>query len=521
MSRPMKKRNLVKTMPGGLALFILINILVGRAAANELSSAAETAMAGDAAASATVQSLQQSFAEQRELMAIQTRQLERQEHQIREQSERLQAMEDQLSQLVAATNGATMSPSEQPGRVIAIESAGGQVSLAASDQNSESVSQQWETAERLRDPEEPVEVKSHELPGYLQIPGTDASMKLGGYVKMSIVESFDPVGSADRFTPGSIPVSAVQDDLGKQASLTTRQSRLNLDVRRYSTMGPLRAFIEGDFAGEGDTYRLRHAYGQLGKILAGQTWSTMVDTQANPEDIDFEGLNGRVNVRQPQLRFFPSFGENLELTIAVEDPNPDITGGTGLTKVPDVVAAIRFTRLNRLHIKAALLLRQLRAESDNNPGTDTKEDGWGLSVSGHVNIPMWGERDEFMWQLNYGDGIGRYINDLSSVGGQDAVFDPATGELKALTAFGGYLAYQHWWSEKIRSTFVAGFTDVDNFDFQPDDAYHQTKRITANLLFSPIPRVDIGAELLWGERTNKDGSSADARQLQIAAKYLF
>ena len=73
----------------------------------------------------------------------------------------------------------------------------------------------------------------------------------------------------------------------------------------------------------------------------------------------------------------------------------------------------------------------------------------------------------------------------------------------------------------MRSTLVAGFTDVDNFDFQLDDAYRQTRRVTANLLYSPIPRVDIGAEMLWGERTNKDGSNADALQLQIAAKYIF
>ena len=521
MGRPMKKQYLVKSTPSGLALFILINIMVGRAAASELSSAAETTMAGDTAASAAVRSLQQSFAQQRELMTIQTKQLERQDQQIREQSERLQTMENQLRQLVSARNGTTMRPSEQPAQIVAVESTGGQVSLPASSQSSEAVSQQRETAERLRDPEEPIEAESDRLPGYLQIPGTDASMKLGGYVKMSIVQSFDPVGDPDRFTPGSIPVPADPDDLENQANLTTRQSRLNVDVRRYSALGPLRAFIEGDFAGEGDTYRLRHAYGQLGNVLAGQTWSTMVDIKATPEDIDFEGLNGRVNVRQPQLRYFPSFGENLELAIALEDPNPDVTGGTGLTVVPDVVAAIRFTRWNRLHVKAALLLRQIRAESDLNPGTDVKEDGWGLSISGHINVPIWGERDEFMYQLNYGDGIGRYINDLSSVGGQDAVFDPATGELHPLTAFGGYLAYQHWWSEKMRSTLVAGFTDVDNFDFQPDDAYHQTKRVTANLLYSPIPRVDIGAEMLWGERTNKDGSSADAWQLQIAAKYLF
>jgi len=126
-----------------------------------------------------------------------------------------------------------------------------------------------------------------------------------------------------------------------------------------------------------------------------------------------------------------------------------------------------------------------------------------------------------MFQLNHGDGNGRYINDLESIGGQDGVFDPVTGELQALTALGVYVAIEHWWSEKMSSTFGAGLTNVDNFDFQPDDAYHQTKRVTANLLYSPVPRMDIGAELLWGERTNKDGNSGDALQLQFTAKYIF
>jgi len=43
----MKIQNLVKTTSSGLALFLMLNIMVGRAAANEMSSAVETAMAGD------------------------------------------------------------------------------------------------------------------------------------------------------------------------------------------------------------------------------------------------------------------------------------------------------------------------------------------------------------------------------------------------------------------------------------------------------------------------------------------
>ncbi len=47
------------------------------------------------------------------------------------------------------------------------------------------------------------------------------------------------------------------------------------------------------------------------------------------------------------------------------------------------------------------------------------------------------------------------------------------------------------------------------------------QRVTVNLLISPIPRFDLGAEILWGRRHNKDGASAIARQVQFAWIYKF
>jgi hypothetical protein len=35
-----------------------------------------------------------------------------------------------------------------------------------------------------------------------------------------------------------------------------------------------------------------------------------------------------------------------------------------------------------------------------------------------------------MFQLNAGNGIGRYVNDLKSVGSFDGIFNPANGKLK-------------------------------------------------------------------------------------------
>jgi hypothetical protein len=358
--------------------------------------------------------------------------------------------------------------------------------------------------------------------GSIPIPDTDAAVKVGGFVKMSMVSTLDPLGTDDRFVTGLIPVgasSSTTDD--GEVAVSARQSRLGIEIRDSTSYGPLRAFIEGDFAGTGDTYRLRHAFGQFRQVLAGKTWSTMVDNRATPEEIDFEGINGRIQARQPQLRYFPSFGRDMDLLIGLEDPAPDVTGGQGVSQYPDIVASVRRNWADRWHVKTSLLLRQIEATWDLDSSVSDTEFGWGLSMSGKVGLEIWDARDNILFQFNYGDGLGRYINDLQEVGGQDAVFNPLTGELETLNVFSSYVAYQHWWRESLRSTLTYSWVDVDNLSFQDDSAYARTDRAIINLLWSPVARVDVGGELLWGRRENKDGASGTARQIQFGAKYRF
>jgi hypothetical protein len=358
--------------------------------------------------------------------------------------------------------------------------------------------------------------------GSIPIPDSDAAIKVGGFVKMSMVHTLDPLGSDDRFIVGFIPVGDA--DFGNEdgeVSVSARQSRLGFELRDSTSYGTLRAFVEGDFAGNGDTYRLRHAFGQFRHFLAGKTWSTMVDSRATPEEVDFEGINGRINVRQPQVRYFPSFGRNVDLLIGLEDPAPDVGGGQGVSEYPDVVASVRRNWSKRWHVKSSLLLRQIKARSDLDESITDSEFGWGVSVSGKAGVEARNGRDNILFQLNYGDGIGRYINDLQEVGGQDAEFNPLTGELETLKVFSGYVAYQHWWSESLRSTMTYSWVDVENLSFQDPSAYAKTDRAIINLLWSPVERVDVGGELLWGQRENLDRSSATARQIQLGAKYRF
>jgi hypothetical protein len=360
--------------------------------------------------------------------------------------------------------------------------------------------------------------------GAWRLPGTNAALAIGGYVKTSVVYNNDPLEVKDRFIVGSIPVGERDgSNLQAQSSITALQSRLNFDLREATEFGALRAFIEGDFAGEGDQFRLRHAFGQWRSVLAGKTWSAFVDTQASPEEVDFEGLNGRINVRQSQVRFMPSIGANYEFQFSLEDPNPQIQNGAGITRTPDVVATGRFQPYDRLHLKLALLAREIRAQRslESGGGVDSQF-AWGVGLSGRLMTPKLEQRDSLVFQVNVGNGIGRYVNDLSSIGNFDGIFNSGNGDLELFDVYSGYVSWQHWWGfEKTRSNFTFGAVQVDNPGFVDDDAYKRTIRLSGNLFWSPTKRIDLGGELLWGERENENGDSANASQVQVSLRYRF
>ena len=217
-------------------------------------------------------------------------------------------------------------------------------------------------------------------------------LRMQGLVRMTAVNTFGPLGTEDRFVTSSIPVAGTPE-AGKQARTvyTANLSRFSFDMRTPTGVGAMRAFIEGDFAGSGRTLRLRHAYGQWGSFIAGQTWSTFADPEAEPDGIDFEGLNAISLFRQTQVRFTHKFEDGLGLALALENPSPDITGASGISQVPDLIARLRWTPKKKggplglrfygsgAHLHAAMLFRQLRGEPTSQPNTTLSTFGFGVS----------------------------------------------------------------------------------------------------------------------------------------------
>jgi hypothetical protein len=367
-------------------------------------------------------------------------------------------------------------------------------------------------------------VTGGDFPGSFKLPGTDTSVKIGGYVKGDAIYDMQ-AGSGDIFIPALIPVTGTGDG---QTRMHARQSRLNIDVRTPTDMGPLRVFVETDFFGTGGNEiqtnstspRLRHAFGTLGNFLAGQTWSTFMDVGALPETLDFAGPNGAVFVRQAQLRWNSPVGDGVNLALAIENPEGDIENGAGLNldQWPDGIARLTYSQ-DWGHVQGGALLRQIRL--DNAAGIEETAFGYGLSFSGRLNVPMVGAKDNFKFQANYGDGIGRYITDLGFAGDQDAVFTAANRDLQTLKAFGAYGAYQHWWRDDLRSTVVYSHVQVDNEAGQAGTAYHQGQYAAVNLIWSPVKWADVGMEYLFGSVEKNNGTDADDSRLQASATFKF
>lgn len=365
--------------------------------------------------------------------------------------------------------------------------------------------------------EDKVLVEKGIFPKSIQIPGTDASFGIGGYAKVDFIQDFDSIGNAYDFQTNSIPVAgSAAADLSGRTTIHARETRINLELRAAKRF---RAFVEGDFYGDKNAFRLRHAYGELGRLLGGQTWSTFQDLSARPLTIDFEGPDAEIFVRQALLRFTQPLSKRVKWALAVENPTPDIavpSGGTGVAQsnAPDFVTTLRFTG-GRGHAQLGGILRKLRFDGEGGT-SDASTTGWGGHLS--FNVRPFG-KDELMGQLVYGEGIAHYVESFSGQS-SDAVWAGA-GDLQALPMTAVVIGFTHHWTARLKSGISYSLAELDNQEAQPASAIRSTQDFRANLIYTPYRLVDVAGEVLWGRRENKDGTSGEAWRGQLALVYRF
>jgi len=369
----------------------------------------------------------------------------------------------------------------------------------------------------------PTDPKYH---GFFYLPGTQTMLKIGGYAKTDVIYDLRQAGNSDEFVTSSIPVPQVGGV--NNSTVSIRPTRLSLDFRIPSKFwGEARFYFEGDlFGSNATTPRLRHAYGQAGNLLIGQTFSNFMDPDASPDTLDFEGPNGYVNLRNPQVRYGFALNRNTTFYFAVEKPSSDVAFKTPQfsaqpnTPAPDGTVHIR-TEFGRGHVQLAAIFRDIAAFLPSGQTGDVF--GWGINAT--TALRTFG-KDTFILGAAYGHGISRYIQDTSGLGIDAEVADNANPHLKATPALGLEIAYQHYWFRALRSSLVYGYAAVDNTNFVPTppatfNPFSHSNYSAVNLIWNPIGSLNVGAEFLYGGQILKDGSFAYAPRIQFSAKYSF
>ena len=317
-----------------------------------------------------------------------------------------------------------------------------------------------------------------------------------------------------------------------------RQSRLGVKSSTPTSFGELKTVFEFELFGTGvdagqTTFRLRHAYGELGHFGAGQYWSTFMDPDAFPNSLEYWGPNGLVWFRNIQVRWMPLKGNNA-VTLALERPGASGDQGVLADRIelqgirpkfdlPDLIGNVRFTR-DWGHVQFAGLVRRIRWVDTTNDQFDLggSATGWGTSVSSALKF---GKKDVGRFQVTYGEGIENYMNDAPvDIGIKRSNSANPARPIKgvALPVLGFSTFLDHSWSKRFSSAIGYSMVNIENSEGQAPDAYHRGHYALTNLLFYPYDNVMVGGEFQWGRRENfGDGFASNDYRIQFAFKYNF
>jgi len=224
-----------------------------------------------------------------------------------------------------------------------------------------------------------VPVVGGSFPRSFLIPGTDTSLRIGGFANASAlwyIKGAAPAGQLDSQggnvnttfdngqggtgNLGSIPLNNAIGNGGRSSGffISGKQTRFLFDARTPTAWGEAKAYVEIDFAynntnviqsnlegvASGWLPRFRKGYATLGGLEAGQDTGIMHDPDSDPELVDFGGeasANGRA--RAPQVKYTWAGPYGAVFNAGIENPVPRMQGPFGqvdidTNQIPNIAA---------------------------------------------------------------------------------------------------------------------------------------------------------------------------------------
>ncbi|MBL7249664.1 DcaP family trimeric outer membrane transporter [Alloalcanivorax marinus] len=351
------------------------------------------------------------------------------------------------------------------------------------------------------------------------IPGTDTDVAFGGYAKLDMFYDFDyDLGTST--TPFNVLDDGNRTD--GRTSFTAAESRLNFRTHTRTGMGVLTSYFEGHFMPD-EKFNLRHAYGEMNGLLAGQTWTNFMSFVATPRTLALGSPKGYAFDRKAQLRYTRKLGSST-LAVALEDPDTVIaragaqpdpnSAASGENGLPDLTVRYEYRRMFTL----SLLAREL---STNGEQGSVDDSATGYGALAQISLPLFNGLT-FKGNVIGGTGIGNYMGNPGNTGHRrapDVYVRNGHLETVDLSAFGASLnqTFNRSWFASV------GYSRLRQ-DL-PENLYGEHFETLdygfANVIWDVTDRMMVGMELQRVDLEQVNGESETANRLQTSLLYQF
>jgi hypothetical protein len=400
--------------------------------------------------------------------------------------------------------------------------------------------------------------------GYYYIPGTDTCIKIGGYVRY---EAYHNQGGAV-YPTGTNGIGAFT----RNSNVWAQQARFRLtaDVRTQTEYGTLRAYFAMGLNTLNNAYEtaavspapaMERAFIQFAGFTIGRsdTFFGFYNGAAYglvPTFLDSSSGPAGHNV----FAYTWQFGNGLSASLSIEDaqggrakPIIDLSatslygaGDNAGQKVPDIVGNIRVDQawgsaqiMGGLHQVSAEYYQNVPAgcapagtTACGHPG-----DEWGWAVGAGLTLKMpWDAKDTLSGEIKYAKGAGGMVGygmpnafmhkqGVATGAITDAVFANPTatygGGLELTEVWGGIVAFEHYWTPSLRTSFVFGYMDVSYSDTAKAliaaggcagangavtgvtaancDPDWSIWRIASRTMWNPVRNLDVGVEVAYSK----------------------
>ncbi|MFJ5486834.1 porin [Hansschlegelia beijingensis] len=363
--------------------------------------------------------------------------------------------------------------------------------------------------------------------GFFYIPGSETCLQIGGFARLDF-----SAGEVSRTFAGTKP----NNNTGFRA-----RARLWFDARTDTEYGTLRTYIRAQFQRQsggnnavaqsdinGDDALFDKAFVQFAGLTAGLSdsfWDFKpYATFANPYVSDRT---------LALIGYTVEFGSGFSASIAIEDGTARraiattpgqpgfVTPNYNEQKYPDIVGNLRVQQGWGEAQLSGFAHNITTEQTGGVPAVLTNRDtawGYGGMVGVKINLPALAKGDYIWGSAGYSSGSLSYLGfgtsgdevqgiaNTQNIERANRLVDfevGAGGKIRKTEAYAFNLGLLHYWDPKWRSSVQGSYIDVNVKSAGNDWAAYA---LTGNLIWSPVKKLDIGAEVNYVKVTKRSAT---------------